>query len=206
MAEGSAPCPPRSLSISSSPPSPLAPPNIVYAYFKCHPPCAALFFFFSQSTPPCHRVSAAITFSITSQWEVKFPGGYLSEPITAGGQAEVKWHDLWVGWSRRGGGGGGGKCIANLWNIWIKAWELGPGHTMWRHGKREVTESTEAERTIVRKHFHCSNGERFLSVNLIWKKEYFSFFFLTTATGPFYELIQMSGLTLSFAFFYLLHP
>lgn len=46
MAEGSALCPPRSLSISSSPPSPLAPPNIVYAYFKCHPPCAALFFFF----------------------------------------------------------------------------------------------------------------------------------------------------------------
>lgn len=37
MAEGSALCPPRSLSITP------IPPNIDYAYFTCHPPCAALF-------------------------------------------------------------------------------------------------------------------------------------------------------------------
>lgn len=141
MAEGSALCPPRSLSISSSPPPhPLMPPpNIVHAYSKCHPPsphcvlllCTPTLLF--QSTPPCHRVSAAITFSITSQCEVNFPGGHLSEPITAGGQAEVKWHDLWVGWERGGGrvwgcvvgvAAGGNKCMANLWDIWIKAWEL----------------------------------------------------------------------------------
>lgn len=85
---------------------PTTPPNILY--FKCHPPCATLSFsFFFKVHPPCHRVSAAITFSITSQWEVNLPGGFLSEPITAGGQAEVKWHDLWVGWSRRGGRCGG---------------------------------------------------------------------------------------------------
>lgn len=72
--------PPRAASSSSAPPTPLF-----------------------QSTPPCHWVSAAITFSITSQCEVNFPGGHLSEPITAGGQAEVKWHDLWVGWERGGG-------------------------------------------------------------------------------------------------------
>lgn len=98
-------CPPRGLSITSSP---LAPLTILYAYCRIHPPI------------PRHRVSAAITFRITSQWEVNFPAGHLSEPITAGGQDEVKWHDLWDRWKRRGH-----KCIANLWEIWIKAWELG---------------------------------------------------------------------------------
>lgn len=37
------------------------------------------------------------------------------------------------------GAGGGDKCMANLWNIWIKGRGLWQGHTMWRHGKLGVT-------------------------------------------------------------------
>lgn len=34
--------------------------------------------------------------------KVDFPTGHLSEAITAGGQDEVKWHDLWERWKGRG--------------------------------------------------------------------------------------------------------
>lgn len=52
------------------------------------------------------------------------------------------------------GAGGGDKCMANLWNIWIKGWGLWQGHTMWRHGKWEVLESTKAKCTIAWNHFN----------------------------------------------------
>lgn len=57
LAEGSGLCPDSPLSA------------IPCAHFICHPLCAALSIFplFFRSTLRCHRVSAAITFSITSQ-------------------------------------------------------------------------------------------------------------------------------------------
>lgn len=79
-------------------------------------------------TPPHpthrHRVSAAITYRITSRRKVDFPTGHLSEAITAGGQDEVKWHDLWERWKGRGH-----KCIANLRDVPIEA--AGPERLAW---------------------------------------------------------------------------
>lgn len=118
-------CPPSLL------PSPSPPIKYPPCLFQMPSSLCCILHFLFQTTPSCHRVSAAITFSITSQWEVNFPGGFLSEPITAGGQAEVKWHDLWVGWSR-GRGVVGCKFMANLWNIWIKRWGLQRGDMWWR--------------------------------------------------------------------------
>lgn len=92
----SPPTPPSGLSITSSP---LAPLTIL--------------------PPHRHRASAAITYRITSRQKVNFPTGHLSKPITAGGQDEVKWHDLWDGWKGRGH-----KCIANLRDVQIKAQEV----------------------------------------------------------------------------------
>lgn len=40
------------------------------------------------------------------------------------------------------GSGGGDKCMANLWNIWIKGRVARQGRTMWWHGKRGVLPST----------------------------------------------------------------
>lgn len=90
----------------------------------------------SPPHPRRHRVSAAITFRITTQWEVNSPAGHLSGPITAGGQDEVKWHDLWDRWKRRGH-----KCIVNLWDICIKAWNIeGKEMLAWHRGATESTE------------------------------------------------------------------
>lgn len=74
---------------------------------------------FNYPPPHRHRASAAITYRITSRQKVNFPTGHLSKPITAGGQDEVKWHDLWDGWKGRGH-----KCIANLRDVQIKAQEV----------------------------------------------------------------------------------
>lgn len=103
--------PPSGLSITSPP---LAPLTIL------HPP--------PHPTPlhPTHRhrVSAAITYRITSRRKVDFPTGHLSEAITAGGQDEVKWHDLWERWKGRGH-----KCIANLRDVPVEA--AGPERLAW---------------------------------------------------------------------------
>lgn len=105
------PCtPPSGLSITSPP---LAPLTIL------HPPHP------TPSHPTHrHRVSAAITYRITSRRKVDFPTGHLSEAITAGGQDEVKWHDLWERWKGRGH-----KCIANLRDVPIEA--AGPERLAW---------------------------------------------------------------------------
>lgn len=102
-------------------------------------------FFFFQSTPPCHRVSAAITFSEKS---TPLEASYQNL-LQQGGR--LKLSGMTCGLD---GAGGGDKCMANLWNIWIKGWGLWQGHAMWWHGKWEVLESTKAKCTIAWNHLN----------------------------------------------------
>lgn len=107
-------CPPRSLSISSSPPSPLAPPNILYAFFKCHPPCAALsiFFFFFKVHPPVTGFQLQLLLvSLLSEKSTSLEAAYQNL-LQQGGR--LKLSGMTCGLD---GAGGGDKCMANLWNI-----------------------------------------------------------------------------------------
>ena len=120
-------CPPRSLSISSSPPSPLAPPNILYAYFKCHPPCAALyiFFFFFKANPPVTGFQLQLLLvSLLSEKSTSLEASYQNL-LQQGGRLKLSGMTCGVD----GAGGGGDKCMANLWSIWIRGWGLWRGST-----------------------------------------------------------------------------
>lgn len=158
----SALCPPRSLSICSSPPpSPLAPPNILYAYFKCHPPlCCTLHFFFFKVHPPVTGFQLQLLLvSLLSEKSTSLEASYQNL-LQQGGRLKLSGMTCGVD-----GAGGGDKCMANLWNIWIKGWGLWQGHTMWRHGKWEVLDSTEAKCTIAGNHFN----RRVKNCSILWK-------------------------------------
>ena len=190
MAEGSALCPPRSLSISSSPPSPLAPPNILYAYFKCHPLCCTLHFFFFQSKPPVTGFQLQLLLvSLLSEKSTSLEASYQNL-LQQGGRLKLSGMTCGVD----GAGRGGDKCMANLWSIWIRGWGL------WR-GPRNVT-AWQMRSPWLNRGQMCYRSVKNVS------KEYFSIFFLLyrpVFLNSFGLMGWPSPLQLFF-FFCVLHP